>query len=62
MNMSRKKLEFNMFFGIRKQKISSIEHEKGEKILWDFLFQKTWQYFKRFLDHLSKHKTLISES
>ena len=51
-----------MFFGIRKQKIGSVEHEKGEKILWDFLFQKTWLYLKQFLDNFSKHKTLISES
>ena len=47
---------------MRKQKIGSVEHEKEGKILWDFLLQKTWQYHNRFLDHLSKHKTLISES
>ena len=45
-----------MFFGIRKQKINSIEHEKG------FLTPKNMAIFETFLDHFSKHKTLISES
>ena len=57
--MSRKKLEFNMFFGIRKQKISSIEHEKGEKILWDFLLQKHGNIINVFYIILASIKLLF---